>query len=279
MPAWCAGRVRAGGMPRRVSCSLARTKHVHTSCAASHLVAPRTHARKHTLRRAHAPAYCTACRAKYVEMADVGCGFGGLLMGMYPVLPSTLMLGMEIRPKVTEYVRLRILAQRNKDGGASNASVLMTNAMKFLPHFFFKGQLSKMFFCFPDPHFKKANHKRRIITTALLDEYAYCIREGGILYTITDVRDLHNWMVAHCKAHPMFERIPDELAEADPCVPVMRTYTEEGQKVARNKGMKFVAIFRRRSDAEAEAAAASMDFWEPPVIEYEHIRVTDRNYA
>ena len=41
--------------------------------------------------------------------------------------------------------------------------VLKTNAMKYLPNFFKKAQLSKMFFCFPDPHFKKTTHRRRII--------------------------------------------------------------------------------------------------------------------
>ena len=71
-------------------------------------------------------------------------------------------------------------------------------------------QLSKMFFCFPDPHFKAKNHRRRIISAALLDEYAYCLREGGRLYTITDVPELHDWMVRHCTAHPAFVRITDE---------------------------------------------------------------------
>jgi tRNA (guanine-N7-)-methyltransferase len=35
-----------------------------------------------------------------VEFADVGCGYGGLLVQLSPLFPSTLMLGMEIRVKV-----------------------------------------------------------------------------------------------------------------------------------------------------------------------------------
>jgi len=31
---------------------------------------------------------------KQVEWADVGCGFGGLLMSLAPQFPDTLMLGM-----------------------------------------------------------------------------------------------------------------------------------------------------------------------------------------
>ena len=46
-----------------------------------------------------------------------------------------------------------------------------------------------------DPHFKAANYRRRIIQRTLLAEYAYLLRPGGLLYTITDVEDLGNWQV------------------------------------------------------------------------------------
>jgi tRNA (guanine-N7-)-methyltransferase len=67
-----------------------------------------------------------------------------------------------------------------------------------------------MFFLFPDPHFKKKKHKARIISPTLLAEYAYFLRSGGIAYTVTDVRDLHEWMVKHFDDHPLFERITGE---------------------------------------------------------------------
>ena len=74
------------------------------------------------------------------------------------------MLGMEIRVKVTNYVAKRIEALREQHPGSyQNVSVIRANAMKFLPNFYRKGQLSKMFFLFPDPHFKKAKFKWRII--------------------------------------------------------------------------------------------------------------------
>lgn len=120
--------------------------------------------------------------------------------------------------------------------------------MKFFPNFFKKAQLSKIFICFPDPHFKARKHKARIVSTTLNSEYAYALKPGGIVYTITDVEDLHLWMVEHLTAHPSFERIPDEETEADQCVQVMRQETEEGKKVERNKGNKFVALFRRLED-------------------------------
>jgi tRNA (guanine-N7-)-methyltransferase len=57
--------------------------------------------------------------------------------------------------------------------------------MRYLPNFFKKGQLEKIFFCFPDPHFKAKNHRRRIVSDFLLTEYAYALMPGGRLYTVT----------------------------------------------------------------------------------------------
>lgn len=282
-----------------------------------------------------------------VEFADIGCGYGGLLIALAPLFPDSLMIGMEIRQQVADYVwykarALRLAAARShsgreeaqvdtamqalgqaeaadtaetqgreeeedhaKDeeqnaragkkarkaaqrarakaakeqakqaaaaededeadeanereamealvaragdvpGGYRNISAIRANCMKFMPNFFAPGQLTKMFFLFPDPHFKQRKHKARIISSTLLAEYAYVLRPGeGILYTITDVLDLHKWMKGHLDAFPLFERIPDDDLKDDPCVMAIYDATEEGQKVARNKGQKHFAAYRR----------------------------------
>ncbi|KAF3893159.1 tRNA (guanine-N(7)-)-methyltransferase [Trichophyton interdigitale] len=234
---------------------------------------------------------------KNVEIADIGCGFGGLLVALAPLMPDTLMVGMEIRSSVLEYVTERIRALRsrhpppaapdaatdaasepeNAPGAVSlpstqpnvpeqpnfqNISAIRSNTMKFLPNFFFRHQLSKIFICFPDPHFKARKHKARIVSTTLNAEYAYVLRPGGMLYTITDVEDLHLWMVSHFDAKPadndlnshdiaeLWERVSDEELAADDCVRVMREETEEGKKVTRNNGQKFVAVWRRKANPE-----------------------------
>lgn len=230
-----------------------------------------------------------------VEFADVGCGFGGLLFHLAPLFPDKLMVGMEIRTSVTQYVHDKVQALRAAsrvkqnavlEKGASNGnssavegedeeteaeinsslvtqapqikgnydniSALRVNAMKFLPNFFKKGQLSKLFFLHPDPHFKNRKSKNRIISSTLLAEYAYILRPGGILYTITDVHDLHTWMVKHLEAFPLFKRLSDQDLEGDVCVEAVWNATEEGKKVIRNKGDKWFAAFRRISDDEGE---------------------------
>ena len=41
---------------------------------------------------------------------DIGCGFGGLLMSLATAFPEKMMLGMEIRTKVCEYVHQKVSA-------------------------------------------------------------------------------------------------------------------------------------------------------------------------
>lgn len=184
-----------------------------------------------------------------VEFADIGCGYGGLLVTLSTMYPDILMVGMEIRVKVSDYVMDRIKALRLQNPGQyNNIACIRTNCMKYLPNYFSKGQLSKMFFLYPDPHFKKTKHKWRIISPTLLAEYAYCLREGGFLYTITDVEEVHEWMVKHISVHPLFERCSEDDLQKDPVVQKLYDSTEEGKKVTRNNGPKFPAVFRRIKD-------------------------------
>jgi Putative methyltransferase len=69
--------------------------------------------------------------------------------------PATTSEAAVLLWQVSEYVKERILALRHEQPGAfQNVACARTNAMRYLPNYFAKGQLQKMFFLFPDPHFK-----------------------------------------------------------------------------------------------------------------------------
>lgn len=158
--------------------------------------------------------------------------------------------------QVTQYVEDRISALRATSSVAStpdtpgpyqNVSVVRANAMKFLPNYFPKHSLSSLFFLFPDPHFKSRKHKARIISPTLLAEYAYAMCPGGVIYTITDVRDLH-WMKSHLDAFPLFESVDEDTLRIEgkgSILDAVYTSTEEGKKVERNKGEKWLACYKR----------------------------------
>lgn len=59
-------------------------------------------------------------KGKRIEFADIGCGYGGLLIRLSTMFPDTLMLGMEIRVKVANYVHDKIIALRARHPGEYN---------------------------------------------------------------------------------------------------------------------------------------------------------------
>ncbi|TPP66737.1 tRNA (Guanine-N(7)-)-methyltransferase [Fasciola gigantica] len=141
-----------------------------------------------------------------VRFVDVGCGYGAFLFKLALKFPEKRSLGLEIRLKVSDFVQEKIRALRfHHPGSYGNIACLRTNAMKFLPNFFHKGQLQKLFFLYPDPHFKRMKHKWRIISPTLLDIYAYVLAPGGRVYAATDVLELAQWMAQCLRAHPLFE--------------------------------------------------------------------------
>ena len=209
-------------------------------------------------------------------VADVGCGFGGLLISLAPLLPSSLMVGIELRDSVCDYVRQRVAVLRGGTPPAcDNVAAVRVNAQRHLTHLFGRASLDKLFFLFPvsvgrvggehgrnkqrlvttkndshthtqqDPHFKAKNFRRRIVTPALASEYAYVLRAGGRLYTATDVGGLAEWMATSLGAHPAFRRLSEAECAADPAVGLLTSATEEAQKVARNGGKTWVHCYEK----------------------------------
>lgn len=207
-----------------------------------------------------------------VTILDVGCAYGGLISSIAPIKPDNYILGIEIRKKVVDYTQERILKLRSKDdsipmytstGGVdkemvqqltkrddnhhyNNVWAIRSNAMKYLPCYFNKGQLEKIFFMFPDPHFKKKNHRRRIISPTLISEYAYLLKKGGMIYTITDVKELGDWMQKHLNESPLFERVSDEELKDDKLIPYIQNASEDGQRTSDQNKAKHMAVFRKK---------------------------------
>lgn len=114
---------------------------------------------------------------KTVTVIDIGCGYGGLLFGLAKVLTEELILGLEIRDKLVNFVGEKIRGHRIKEPVSFDCiSVVRTNTMRHLCQYFPKQSLAKIFICFPDPHFKAKNYRRRIISTGSLSEYAYLLK-------------------------------------------------------------------------------------------------------
>uniref|UniRef100_A0A7S3NIJ4 tRNA (guanine-N(7)-)-methyltransferase n=1 Tax=Aureoumbra lagunensis TaxID=44058 RepID=A0A7S3NIJ4_9STRA len=201
----------------------------------------------------------------YIDYVDVGCGFGGLSIALANIddddEKKKKILALEIRSKVVEFVKRRINALNLQD----RIACVRTNAMIHLPHFLHKAEIEKMFFCFPDPHFKAKNFRRRIISKALLTEYAFFLKPYGFLYAITDVSQLHKWHLDTCRNHPSFHIYfhatfhhdsnyqgqsaeEQQYLQCDPFLLAIISHTEEAKKVARAQNPIYCLIAQRLPD-------------------------------
>ena len=69
-------------------------------------------------------------------------------------------------------------------------------------------------------------------------EYAYALAVGGIIYTITDVEELGEWMKSCLESHPLFEDLTLQELKDDPIVKLLCTVSA---KITRS-GIKFYLI-------------------------------------
>lgn len=66
------------------------------------------------------------------------------------------------------------------------------------------GYLSRVFVLFPDPWPKKRHHRRRIISSTILDGLARIMQKGAELRIATDHPDYMGWILRHLLDHPSF---------------------------------------------------------------------------
>jgi len=181
----------------------------------------------------------------FPTILDIGCGYGGMSFALSTQFQNNLILAFEIRCIVTNYVEKKVQALRSQNM-AQNVACQWANTMRTLMRYIRPHTIEKMFILFPDPHFKKRKIKWRIISQQLMDEYAYIMKPQGRIYLVTDVRQYFEYAVPILQAHPLFDKIED--FESDPCVELAKNSTEESQKVTRNGGQKFCAVFQRKDD-------------------------------
>lgn len=183
---------------------------------------------------------------KNVTILDIGCGYGGLLFSLSKIFNDKLILGLEIRDKITNYVGEKILSYRyNYHPYYQNISVIRTNVIKFLPNYIKKNQIEKIFFCFPDPHFKRHNWRRRIITIENLSLYYHLLKNNGYIYFITDVYTLYLWVIFCFSKCPYFKVLTNKDCENDICVKLIHESSEESKKVKKNKQNMYYCVAQK----------------------------------
>lgn len=105
-------------------------------------------------------------------------------------------LGLEIRPGVSQYAQARV-EKRGLSGKLSfvgcNANVdldrLLTLYQEAAGSVGGDNRLAFVSIQFPDPHFKKAHSKRRVVTSELVSTLAKFMTKGDVVFLQSDIKD------------------------------------------------------------------------------------------
>ncbi|RIK84458.1 MAG: tRNA (guanosine(46)-N7)-methyltransferase TrmB [Planctomycetota bacterium] len=114
---------------------------------------------------------------------EVGSGKGLFLQNASLERPAHDFLGVEVAYKYARYTAAR-LAKR----GASNAIAVHGDGLRLFRELLPGDLLAAVHVYFPDPWWKARHHKRRVMTSAFLDDVVRTLQPGGRLHFWTDVK-------------------------------------------------------------------------------------------
>lgn len=128
---------------------------------------------------------------------ELGCADALFLFTRARRLPAVQCVGVEIRRPMVAQVNERARAE-----GLGNLRAVFANMNADLGRLFEPGQVARFFLNFPDPWFKKAQQKRRVVTPEFVETMARLLRPGGEIFFQSDIWDLA------IAAMEVFERDP-----------------------------------------------------------------------
>ncbi|MDR1485553.1 MAG: tRNA (guanosine(46)-N7)-methyltransferase TrmB [Planctomycetaceae bacterium] len=115
---------------------------------------------------------------------EIGSGKGLFLRRVSDEFPDRNFIGIEVSLKYARFAASRLL-----NCSFDNALVICCDAAKLLAEWFPDNFLYGVHVYFPDPWWKRAHRKRRILREDVLQLIECRLRSGGILYFRTDVEE------------------------------------------------------------------------------------------
>jgi tRNA (guanine-N7-)-methyltransferase len=154
---------------------------------------------------------------------DIGCAKGLFCFELATAVRATHnVLGVEIREPIAAAAIQRL--NEEKAELVPHLAFLATNInVDLAPILAATETLSSVYISFPDPHFKKRNHKRRVAQPDLVAMIARQLTEGGSVFLQSDVREAAEQMrdAFACSPHLVDSRPPDRWDAEPPHVDIL----------------------------------------------------------
>ena len=139
---------------------------------------------------------------------DIGCAQGRFGLLQAKEQPEFNHMGLEIRGPHVD--RANVWA---KELGLTNLKYVVGSANQHM-HFIgssYPGKLRMVAVQFPDPHFKRKHHKRRVINTAFLLALAQVLPKDSVLFLQSDVEEAAAQMRDRALKSGFFSRRPGDV--------------------------------------------------------------------
>jgi tRNA (guanine-N7-)-methyltransferase len=122
---------------------------------------------------------------------ELGSAESGFLIERARGTHGGLLVGVEIRREMVARAD-RMCAEAGVDPARDGSPVrnVFANIAVDLPRLFAAGSVRRFHINFPDPWFKSRQHKRRVVSPALVEDLARALEAGGEVSLMTDIFDI-----------------------------------------------------------------------------------------
>eukprot|EP00746_Dinoflagellata_sp_MGD_P054787 gnl/MRDRNA2_/MRDRNA2_239402_c0_seq1.p1 gnl/MRDRNA2_/MRDRNA2_239402_c0~~gnl/MRDRNA2_/MRDRNA2_239402_c0_seq1.p1 ORF type:complete len:442 (+),score=67.91 gnl/MRDRNA2_/MRDRNA2_239402_c0_seq1:124-1326(+) len=179
---------------------------------------------------------------------DIGCAKGTWALNYAANHTHVNVLGLEIRRPMVELAlyRRQCLGLNNVFFMASNANVDLSRILNDLK--VRQVAIQMVTIQFPDPHFKKRNHKRRVVNDDFVSTIAAGVSEGTSIFFQSDVEEVQHSMVEIFNASQFFK--PGTGYDLKNLETNPRPYEMETEReiATLNKGLPVYRMLFQRND-------------------------------
>ncbi|MBG59412.1 MAG: tRNA (guanosine(46)-N7)-methyltransferase TrmB [Peredibacter sp.] len=168
---------------------------------------------------------------------EIGTGYGHFMIDYTQQNPGINFVGMDHRFK-----RSYNLARKLEKLEFKNFRYLRARGER-LGHLFGEGEISKLFYFFPDPWPKKRHNKKRLFQKTFLDIAHKAIKDGGELLVKTDHDGYFEWMLEELETETRFKKqmVTFDLKKEHP-EHFLASFETKFEKIFLEKGIKIKAM-------------------------------------
>ena len=120
---------------------------------------------------------------------EIGCGHGDYSVELAQKFSNRNFVGIDVKGARIFKGSTKVLELR-----LSNVAFVLTRAEN-LKDIFLPKSIEEIFIPFPEPHQKRANHSRRLVSSSFINLYKELLIDSGLLHFKTDNSELYEYAV------------------------------------------------------------------------------------